>query len=407
MDILCCAWAGMGARLICHPFDTIKTVAFSGLAGDPATLSSTSSVVGSAQTIWRCEGLSGLYRGVGIAVIGSAPATALYLGSYHYFAHIFTDVAQRSNRSHELHTSSRIAPASYSCADLGAAFHNLVGRLPHSLTLLLSGFAAEAVSCLLWVPIDVIKERVQSQPPSLTARYRSSGDALYRIMCNEGMRGLYKGYYSTVVSYGPFSAIYFASYEHIKAYMNSMLVLTDGDKAVLGPNAPTPHQKSSSQAQSPNSTFWVAFISGATANAIASVITNPLEFVKTRLQVQRADLRLSLQPHDHLGYAKHSQSISSTRGSVHTHTRVHQAAHLPRKCGSRVVHSTCANPAVVHSPLFPYAYTGLVDGLSTTIRHEGVMALWRGVGARVLYAAPNAALTMTLYEIAKSSVGCA
>jgi hypothetical protein len=35
------------------------------------------------------------------------------------------------------------------------------------------------------------------------------------IMRQEGYRGLYKGYFATLFSYGPFSAIYFAWYEEV------------------------------------------------------------------------------------------------------------------------------------------------------------------------------------------------
>lgn len=35
----------------------------------------------------------------------------------------------------------------------------------------------------------------------------------------EGLRGLYKAYGATVLSFGPFSGLYFMFYEKIKAYM--------------------------------------------------------------------------------------------------------------------------------------------------------------------------------------------
>jgi hypothetical protein len=58
-------------------------------------------------------------------------------------------------------------------------------RPQNSLT---AGFAAEAFSCVLWVPIDVVKERlqVQSALPQGHIRYRSSFDALRTICLQEG-----------------------------------------------------------------------------------------------------------------------------------------------------------------------------------------------------------------------------
>ena len=58
-------------------------------------------------------------------------------------------------------------------------------RPQNSLT---AGFAAEAFSCVLWVPIDVVKERLQGQSalPQGHIRYRSSFDALRTICLQEG-----------------------------------------------------------------------------------------------------------------------------------------------------------------------------------------------------------------------------
>jgi len=55
-----------------------------------------------------------------------------------------------------------------------------------------SGFAAETVSCLLWVPIDVIKERQQVQSTMRTTSYKNTFNAISTIMSQEGLRGLYK-----------------------------------------------------------------------------------------------------------------------------------------------------------------------------------------------------------------------
>lgn len=129
--------------------------------------------------------LRGLYRGLGVSMVGSAPATCLYLTSY--------EVSKDSLQSVDVFRNSP------------------------SLSYLGAGMLAEAVSCVLWVPIDVVKERMQVQTKSTRqpVYYRNTAHAMRTIMKTEGLRGLYKGYVATLLSFGPFSALYFMLYEKV------------------------------------------------------------------------------------------------------------------------------------------------------------------------------------------------
>jgi hypothetical protein len=283
-DALCAGAAGMLGRALCHPLDTVKTVQFT------ATDKSLSQTV---RAVYAREGASGFYRGVGIATCGSAPGVALYLMTY----------------------------------ELAIGWCNEQGADGNPLAHLACGFVAEAASCVFWVPIDVVKERLQSQPPSLHGRYRGSVDGIRTVMMNESIRGLYRGYMSTLASFGPFSAIYFMTFEAAKKMLP--------------------------QDQPPS--FSQTLGCAGVANGIAGLATNPLELVKTRLQVQRAVL---------------------TVGS-----------------GTAV------------SQQFSYSYVGLLAGLKDIVQRDGIAGLWRGVGARVLYTAPNAALTMAFFDSLKRLAG--
>lgn len=121
-------------------------------------------------------------------MLGSAPATCLYLTSY--------EVSKDSLQPIE------------------------VFRQSPSLLYLTAGMLAEALSCVLWVPIDVIKERMQVQTKLATdgkerIYYRNTLHALQTIMKTERLGGLYKGYVATLLSFGPFSALYFMLYEKV------------------------------------------------------------------------------------------------------------------------------------------------------------------------------------------------
>ena len=106
---------------------------------------------------------------------------------------------------------------------------------------------AEVVSCVIFVPVDVIKERLQVArttnaisglrdaaqginylSSSSYGQYRGSAHALRTIVTEEGFRSLYRGYGATVLSYGPFSALYFLFYEKvIYAVPDSIVMLID------------------------------------------------------------------------------------------------------------------------------------------------------------------------------------
>ena len=95
------------------------------------------------------------------------------------------------------------------------------------------------------MPVDVIKERLQVQHttsiPNTTSTaitngisndfggsgsklpiYKGSYDALLLICRQEGVRGIYKGYGATLLTYGPFSALYFFLYEEVSVPMRSL-----------------------------------------------------------------------------------------------------------------------------------------------------------------------------------------
>eukprot|EP00602_Paraphysomonas_sp_CaronLab_P011594 CAMPEP_0185043502 /NCGR_PEP_ID=MMETSP1103-20130426/42935_1 /TAXON_ID=36769 /ORGANISM="Paraphysomonas bandaiensis, Strain Caron Lab Isolate" /LENGTH=156 /DNA_ID=CAMNT_0027583677 /DNA_START=607 /DNA_END=1077 /DNA_ORIENTATION=- len=83
-------------------------------------------------------------------------------------------------------------------------------------------------------------------------------------MKHEGLGGIYRGYGATLLSFGPFSALYFTFYEEIKKRM-SLLMRSNVD--------------------SPS--FELSLCSSALAGGLASFITSPLDMAKLRLQVQR------------------------------------------------------------------------------------------------------------------------
>lgn len=179
------ACAGALSRIPCHPIDTCKArLQFQTM--NARRYCPHNNFVGVFRHTARGEGLAGLYRGFGATLWGGVPAACLYFTVYEGFK-----------------------------TTIGPAF-----RQHESVVHFLSGLAAEAVSCLLFVPIDVVKERIQTQyaigSSNATQNYRGSVDAIASIIRTDGIRGVYRGYGATVLSFGPFSALYFMFYEQLK-----------------------------------------------------------------------------------------------------------------------------------------------------------------------------------------------
>ena len=123
-----------------------------------------------------------------------------------------------------------------------------------------AGFIAEAVSCVIWVPTDVVKERAQAL--NRTMHSKSIGSTVRNILAEEGIRGLYRGYGATLASFGPFSAFYFMFVEFLKERLRG----SNGEE---------------------NLSFRETATACAVAGGAAAFLTAPLDLVKVRMQVER------------------------------------------------------------------------------------------------------------------------
>ena len=145
------------------------------------------------------------------------------------------------------------------------------------------------------------------------------------------------------MSFGPFSGLYFALYEQLKA----------------AAEARQPRAQPSAQAQAQLPFAWQVATASA-AGAAATIATSPLDLDKLRLQLQRG--------------ARERAPGAAAAGAG----------------------ASGAGPPMRH-------YSGIAHGLSSIVREEGWRALWRGAGTRVAYHAPSTALAMVLFERCKSA----
>ncbi len=225
-----------------------------------------------------------------------------------------------------------------------------------------AGMLAETLACVIYVPVDVIKERLQVQQRQShnnnsshhQHNYRGSWDACRTILRQEGVRGIYKGYFATLASFGPFSALYFACYEQAKhltrCHNNNYPTSIDNDDI------------SKDEAKSEEISFVQTIICSASAGAIASFLTSPLDMAKLRLQIQRG------------------RSAAAAASSSNTSP--------PSKSVSS------GNPQSNMRQILLHMYHG-----------GGVKGLFRGAGARVLHFVPATTITMTCYEECRTIFG--
>jgi len=224
------ALSGGLSRIPLHPIDTIKTRQQASTSRVPSALAA------EAISILRNEGVRALYRGFGVAVVAGAPASCLYFTSY------------------ELSKTEMLSRVQQPSPLISSVIH------------LAAGFVAEAASCVLWVPIDVVKVRMQVQKESSSRLYTNALHAVRQIVRNEGIRSLYRGYGATLTTFGPFSGLYFVFYEKLKSQAAATSLLSSA-------NSPL------------SSSSLIICASGAAA--AASLLTSPLDLVRLRMQVSQ------------------------------------------------------------------------------------------------------------------------
>lgn len=180
-------------------------------------------------------GFRGLYKGLGSAVIASAPSASLFFITYdnckNYFKlnlPIYLPSLSISNSNHLSH--------------------------------MISASFGEIAACMVRVPAEVIKQRTQS------LQFKSSLESFKYIILNksgEGIfKGLYRGWSTTIMREIPFTIIQFPLYEHFKSIW---AIKENIDKISPIKGA----------------------LCGSIAGGIAAAITTPLDVLKTRLMLSK------------------------------------------------------------------------------------------------------------------------
>lgn len=261
-----------GVTCLLYPMSVIKTrqMANEGVSGG---------FQGAKQVtteLWAAEGLRGFYKGMGTVIFGTLPARVVYMGTLE----VMKDATNRVTRRLDLSDSFR------------ASLCNFVG-----------GASASLATQTVTVPIDVISQRLMvqssvgdhgpssanSQNPSSSSsdkQSKSSGGALRNlngfqmartVVQQDGVRGLYRGFGTSIATYVPSSAMWWGSYGGYQK-----LIWHHVDSSMDNP-------------RSTAAVIAVQTTSSVLAGMTASIATNPMDLIKTRLQVGQGEAKPSFR----------------------------------------------------------------------------------------------------------------
>jgi solute carrier family 25 protein 44 len=192
--------------------------------------------------ILKRDGIPGIFRGFGTSAIGALPGRVLALTALEVSKHMTLKYTQDFNMSE----ATRIGVAN------GVA-----------------GLFSGLVSCVYFVPLDVICLRLMVQGLPGTTSCNGPSDVVRKVVKAEGLRGLYRGFGLTALTQAPASALWWGAYGAAQHMIWRSLGYGDD------------FEKKPSHTEM----VTVQATAGMIAGACSSVITTPIDTVKTRLQV--------------------------------------------------------------------------------------------------------------------------
>lgn len=236
--LLAGALAGTTVDLTLFPLDTLKTR------------------LQSAPGFFASGGFSGIYRGVGSAVVGSAPGAAFFFVTYEGAKSFLSNTTWLGG--------GNSSTGGGSGSGQGPAVH------------MLAASAGEIAACAVRVPTEVVKQRAQAGQHGGSSL--SSLKHILSLRRTIGLAGvwreLYRGWSITVFREVPFTVIQFPLWEALKAFGRERRERTGaglfGDLTKTGVDEVGALESG---------------LYGSLAGAVAAGVTTPLDVLKTRVML--------------------------------------------------------------------------------------------------------------------------
>lgn len=228
------ALAGAFTTIFLHPIDTAKTLRQT----NPEVFRSTRQAI---KSVVSERGFLALYAGVGPALVGSMPSSALYFGTYESVKIGLQDFC-------DCHVGPRREFWAWLCR-------------ARALRHCLAAAAGNTASSLVFVPKEFLKQSMQAC--QIETRVCTPIQILKDTLQNEGPRGLYAGYAATLARNVPSAALRFSLYEELRRVVAGLE--WQGRPVVPG----------------------AYFLVGALAGVLSSTLTTPLDVLKTQVATGR------------------------------------------------------------------------------------------------------------------------
>ena len=290
-----------------------------------------------------------------------------------------------------------------------------------------SGVAASFVT----TPLDVVKTRLQNQRIPLTpaqsnlipflfngafitnndprnfipaTKYHGTVPSIYRIWRAEGLRGLYKGLYTTIIGYFPSLGIYFGIYGRSKQFYTHYF---------------------------PNNPAIAHLVSAVTASVFSTTLTNPLWVVRTRMMLKESNDWIGTWPalkklwrregirglysglgpsllgvthvainfpiYEKLKTWQHERNQSDKL----TLMQILECSIIAKICATlttyphEVLRTRIQNQRVYHPD---YVYYGVIGTAKRMWKQEGIRSFYRGLPTTILRVVPANSITFITYE---------
>lgn len=223
------------------------------------------------------------------------------------------------------------------------------GHFP--LEAALCGAAATFAHDFIMTPFDVVKQRLQ------LGYHKNLLDCARSILFREGPKALYLSFPTTVVMNLPYGCIMVSTNESVRKVLNP----------------------------SGGYSMQTSMLAGCISGAVASLVTTPLDVVKTRLQTQNLVSR-----------SVSSSTISRPQNALNTFA-------TPKLYPRYMVSVTSPEKIPFEGSMHGTPrYSTMRQTIRRIIAEEGYLAFWKGALPRMMVHAPSVAVSWTAYELAKS-----
>eukprot|EP00758_Cryptobia_borreli_P003355 Tbor_TRINITY_DN3697_c0_g1::TRINITY_DN3697_c0_g1_i1::g.244::m.244/K15111/SLC25A26; solute carrier family 25 (mitochondrial S-adenosylmethionine transporter), member 26 len=289
------ACAGLAVDVTLFPLDTIKTR------------------IQSADGFRKSGGFRKLYSGLAPVVVGSIPGGALFFALYEGVkAQLETMHVKR-----KLYIESLKDGSSKTAQDIKDEYNLSSSFLFHSIA---AGTVGECTACMIRVPIELLKQRLQTNPHVSTQGRFSFAlvrelNELWTTSANRSpfqlLRVFFRGYPITIAREVPFAMIQMPLFEGLKMYAPRIVAVPSSAGVLSAP--PSTTEKYSTRSAVDIACF------GAISGGCSAFLTTPMDVIKTRIMTERAASVLhheasngSVGPHrPHVGAIAHTARIAS------------------------------------------------------------------------------------------------